>query len=400
VKFVVEAVGLTAGGGKTGLLRLVPALASYREHDFVFLVPRFPEFLGTSGPNVKLFFRPKPGSLVARRHFLQQIVPEICREERPDALLALGNLAPRRSPVPVVLVVQNAFYAYREPVAERKMTLREKFIIGYGRAQLRRMASNIHLVVQTHLMKSKMVSVYQLDPGRVRVIPERDGFPSAWDGTHGVPGRDAADSARHAAEESRKTASGERPIPFNFLCLAVYYPHKNLEVLVEAMKILPRYSSHPAVCRISIDPDQHPGARKLLKTVARENLQDIIRNIGPVPEYLVGEAYRIAQALIQPTLLETFGRTYIEAMHYGLPILTSDREFARFVCQDAAIYFDPLDADSVAKTMARVIEDHNLRLRLVRNGQRLVSRLPSWEDIAARYVETLEAAAGAPRCPN
>ena len=40
-------------------------------------------------------------------------------------------------------------------------------------------------------------------------------------------------------------------------------------------------------------------------------------------------------------------------MQFGLPILTSDRDFARHICQDAALYFDPLDADSVARSMAR-----------------------------------------------
>jgi glycosyltransferase involved in cell wall biosynthesis len=88
--------------------------------------------------------------------------------------------------------------------------------------------------------------------------------------------------------------------------------------------------------------------------------------------------------------METFSFTYDEAMHFGLPILTSDRDFARERCQDAALYFDPLDADSVARAMAQVMDDEGLRNRLAANGKRLLEKAPSWDDIAGRFVDVLE----------
>ncbi len=97
---------------------------------------------------------------------------------------------------------------------------------------------------------------------------------------------------------------------------------------------------------------------------------------------------------IFPTLLESFSRTYLEALYFGLPILTSDRDFARQLCQNAAIYFDPLNAESVAGAMARVMEDADLRQRLVENGQRILAKTPTWDEIAARFVEVLERTAG------
>jgi len=46
-----------------------------------------------------------------------------------------------------------------------------------------------------------------------------------------------------------------------------------------------------------------------------------------------------ADAVIQPTLLEWFGRIYLE--FFDVPILTSGRDFAHEHCPDATIYFDP-----------------------------------------------------------
>ncbi len=57
---------------------------------------------------------------------------------------------------------------------------------------------------------------------------------------------------------------------------------------------------------------------------------------------------------------------------------------------NAAIYFDPLDADSVARAMAGVMEDSGLRQILVENGRRMLAQAPTWDEIADRFVEVLE----------
>jgi hypothetical protein len=141
---------------------------------------------------------------------------------------------------------------------------------------------------------------------------------------------------------------------------------------------------------LTIDRAQHPIASKLLARIARAGVGDVLVNAGSLPPERLRAAYESADAFILPTLLESFGRPYDEAMHFGLPILTSRRDFARERCRDAAIYFDPLDAASVARAMAAVMEDAALRLRLAENGRRVKAQTPSWDEIAARCVEVLE----------
>jgi glycosyltransferase involved in cell wall biosynthesis len=187
-----------------------------------------------------------------------------------------------------------------------------------------------------------------------------------------------------------RSAKSRPDAPFTFLCVALCSPNKNLDVLVEAAKILRTLAVRRFRCLLTIDPQQHPTAPKLLARIAREGVGHLLVNAGLLPPERLSAAYASADAFILPTLLESFGRPYDEAMHFGLPILTSDRDFARERCRDAALYFDPLDAASVARAMATVMEDAALRQRLAENGRRVKAQTPTWDEIAARCVEVLE----------
>ena len=73
--------------------------------------------------------------------------------------------------------------------------------------------------------------------------------------------------------------------------------------------------------------------------------------------HLDNRACKSSSALFLPTLVESFGLIYLEAMKYGCPIITSDRDFSRWICGDLAMYFDPMDAISIANTIENFISN-------------------------------------------
>ena len=64
--------------------------------------------------------------------------------------------------------------------------------------------------------------------------------------------------------------------------------------------------------------------------------------------------YNQADAMFLPTLLETFSASYPEAMKMERPILTSDLDFAKDICGDAALYFNPLDSYDIANKIKTI----------------------------------------------
>ncbi|HEV2386507.1 MAG TPA: glycosyltransferase [Candidatus Acidoferrales bacterium] len=368
VKFVIEAIGVKTGGGVEVTLNLLRQLAGYRNHRIVALVPDLPPYDEVAGYTDRAIRFPPNVSLIGRHGILSRAVPRICGEERADVLLCLGNFAPATAPCPAVVLLQNAWYLYDEPTAWHRLSLREKLIIAYGRRRLAARSGPAHVIVQTPVMKRRLAALRGGVDAGITVIPTAPPLPPP----------------------EQKPASAGSHEPFTFLCLSRYAAHKNFEILLDAAKILRTLPRRPFRCVLTTGPDQHPGARKLLRRIEREGLQELIVNRGPVPRGELAGIFAEADAHLLPTLLETAGLTYGEAMHFGLPILTSDRDFARERCQDAAVYFDPLDAESVAKAMARVMDDADLRARLVANGKRVLATCPAWDEITAQFVEVLE----------
>ena len=50
------------------------------------------------------------------------------------------------------------------------------------------------------------------------------------------------------------------------------------------------------------------------------------------------------------------------------PILTSDLSFAKDICQDSALYFDPLNPKDIAEKIIRLSADKELQNQLIGNG--------------------------------
>jgi glycosyltransferase involved in cell wall biosynthesis len=80
--------------------------------------------------------------------------------------------------------------------------------------------------------------------------------------------------------------------------------------------------------------------------------------------------YQNARAFVFPSLNEGFGLPVLEAFSCGCPAVLSNRSSLPEVAADAALYFDPDDADAMADAVERVATDDSLRADLVARGTR------------------------------
>lgn len=89
-------------------------------------------------------------------------------------------------------------------------------------------------------------------------------------------------------------------------------------------------------------------------------LGDRVRALGFVPHSDLPPLYAGAEAFCFPSLLEGFGFPVLEAMAQGTPVVTSRGTSTEEIAGEAAILVDPLDVESIADGLRRVLEDANL----------------------------------------
>lgn len=103
--------------------------------------------------------------------------------------------------------------------------------------------------------------------------------------------------------------------------------------------------------------------------------------------------YSQCDFMFLPTLLECFSASYPEAMKMGLPILTSDLGFAKEVCRDAALYFDPVDAKDIARKIVYLHENPEVQEKMRTAGYEQLATFGNSAERAAKYLEVARLAA-------
>ena len=106
-----------------------------------------------------------------------------------------------------------------------------------------------------------------------------------------------------------------------------------------------------------------------LRSLARAyGVEDRVKFIGFVPHEELFPYYRGAHLFVQPSLYETFGKTVIEAMACGTPVVGADIGATPEVMGGAGLLFEPLSSDDLCAKMERMLADQTLRARCAQQG--------------------------------
>lgn len=102
-----------------------------------------------------------------------------------------------------------------------------------------------------------------------------------------------------------------------------------------------------------------------------------IREVGVVSYEELEKYYNAADLLFFPSLYEGFGMPVLEAMHCGLPVITSNVGSLTEVGGDAVMYVDPHDIEDMVEKVLLLLGDDNLRSEMRLKGMQR-AKLFSW----------------------
>ena len=147
-----------------------------------------------------------------------------------------------------------------------------------------------------------------------------------------------------------------------YLFVGTLEPRKNLERLIHAHSILP--NSIRNTTKLLIIGGKGWGDVNVEKIVKKFSMQENVEFWGYVDDSILAELYANALFLAMPSLYEGFGLPLIEAMAFGIPMLTSNRSSMPEVAEGAGIFVDPLNLASISKGLGLLLTDPSLRKNL------------------------------------
>lgn len=198
-----------------------------------------------------------------------------------------------------------------------------------------------------------------------------------------------------------EAAAAAQPFPnpaakVRFFSFAAPYDHKNLKIL-PAIAAAFRKQEPDWPFEIVVTLPHGSEWEELRQQAERLDVSQQLVNLDQVPVINGPSVYRSCDLLLLPTLLETFSGTYPEAMAMGLPIVTSDLDFARDTCRDAALYYSPHDAAAAARELQRLLRDRDLWETLIAAGKQRLRDFPTpveRKELYFQEIRTLLAAQG------
>jgi phosphatidylinositol alpha-mannosyltransferase len=170
----------------------------------------------------------------------------------------------------------------------------------------------------------------------------------------------------------------------NVLFVGRMEPRKGLIHLLRAFRKLQRDGVRARLLLVGTGP----GEREARRYVLTRQLDDV-EFLGRVSEAQKAQLFKTADIYVSPaTGRESFGIVLLEAMSAGAPIICSDIHGYRGVVRRErdGILVEPGNADALAVSIRRLIDDPQLRAQLSRAGEER-AQLFTWERVGQAVEE-------------
>lgn len=218
----------------------------------------------------------------------------------------------------------------------------------------RRLRRAAYVITGTKSGGDELGRYYQIAPERLRILP------------HPTPLLPAYDSA---ATPAVKDALGARRFIFY---PAQFWAHKNHVNLLHALKIVFEHDRLPIDLVLS---GSDKGNLQHVKATARAlGLSEHVHFLGFVRIEELVWLYKHAAAMVYPSFSGPENLPPLEAFSLGCPVANAEFPGAREQLEDAALFFDPSNPQSIAQAIRDIVTRTDLRDTLVKRGHACIAR--------------------------
>ena len=285
------------------------------------------------------------------------------RRDKPD-LVHVQYTAPLACPVPVVASVHDVSFLEHPEYFTRARRTQLRITVAHT---VRRAAK---VITGSEFARESILRAYHLPDDRVVSIP-------------------FAASPRFRAINpvlAMRKVQERFPLRGPFvLSVGDLQPRKNHVGLIRAFASL--IKAHPKIKHQLVLAGKDTWYRPRVREAARESgIADRILFTGFVTDQDLLHLYNACDCFTFPSFYEGFGLPILEAMACGRAVVSSNTSSMPEVADGAGILFDPHNEHEIARAMADVLLDTQLRTRMERMGLQRAAHF-NWQRTAAATLD-------------
>jgi len=372
---LINALSIKMGGGLTYLENLLKELPKVSHPFQIFILLSKENNLSFFSPEIDFIKIKEPGSLIGKFLFNQFGLRKILKKYKIDILFQMANYAMFFCPIKqVILLRQSHFFS--------KIFLKNIY-------PLFSFKKKIDLVLRRFLIiLSVKIADAVLAPSQA-MVDDIKNFVS-------LPGSKIYVNhyGTYLENFSKSLNPAARANKINLLYTSHYWDHKNFGTLFEAIAILDKSISEEFTVLLTIDSDNSLNKNCATFKIdfdifSKPEVKKHIKVLGKLSYSQTINIYKEADIFLWPTITEAFGHPLIEAMASSLPIVASDIPINREICDDVALYFEPLSPKDFAEKMKLLIENSELRKTLAEKSSER-AKLFDWGNHVRKLFEIFE----------
>lgn len=267
--------------------------------------------------------------------------------------IVLGDIPLRGINNQVVLVHQsNLVKPSIDPLSSSRLTFKvNRWLFSYNL----KFAKSI--IVQSEVMKRNLELSYPVLKNKIHVNPQP--VPSSL--------KDTKTKKTHL----KRRSLGKR---VNLFYPSAGYPHKNHRFLLDLVDDISRFETDLQINLTLTESEFEP-----YKNISW------ITNLGRLNSEEMIDAYQNQDGLLFLSYAESFGLPLLEAMHFNLPIIAPDLPYARWMCEENAIYFN-YDKDSFLTALSQFVANYDH----LSDHATALEKFPSdWDEVTSYFRKNL-----------
>ncbi len=231
------------------------------------------------------------------------------------------------------------------------------------------------IIAVSQSTKDDLVELYKINPNKIKVI---------------YSGVNEVSSIKYQVSRESEVRK-KYNLPKNYvLYLGTLEPRKNIIGLIKAFELLKKsYKLQATSYKLVIAGAKGWLYEDIFKAANSSSVKDDIIFTGFVDDEDKPALYNCAELFVYPSFYEGFGFPPLEAMKYGVPVITSNFSSLPEAVGDAAIIVNPYNLDELAEAIQMVLTDDNLKNILIKKGFEQVKKF-SWQKCAEETLEVLK----------